>query len=270
MTSGDRRAAVDRDRVQVRASPVADAEEHRAVVAREGGRRARVRRPAGHHVAIERRGQVDRSAVVQRHAPEAGVTDRVAGPADDDERRAIRRPRDGAADTVGEGDDLRLGAAPVRVHELDGRPVGQVGIGRRRGSEGELQAVRRPGRVSGVPVAMRELSALLRLDVEDVHVLADAPQEAGAVRLVVQPVDHDRLLRPPRACGFVVGVDAGIGRGREGDLRAVRAPDGCAGAERERRQLLGLPAVARQEPDLRRPVRRPQERDRGAVRRPGG
>ena len=145
--------AVERDRVQVRAPAVADAEEHGAAVAGELRRAARVRGRAGHHVAVERGGQVDRLAAVERQPQQARVADRAVEAPGDDERRPVRRPRDRAADAVLEPDRLRSGAVR-RVDDVDRRAEGEVGVRRRRGGEREPRPVRRPRRVAGVPVAV--------------------------------------------------------------------------------------------------------------------
>src|SRR5262249_62244914 len=56
----------------------------------------------------------------------------------------------------------------------------------------------------------------------------------------------------------------------EGDLRAVGAPDGPPGAERQFGQRPWLASLGREEPDLRGPVTCAEEGDRRAVGRPRG
>ena len=206
--------AVERDRVQVRAPAVADAEDHRAAVAGELRRAARICGRAGHHVAVERGGQVDRLAAVERQPQQARVADRAVEVPGDDERRPVRRPCDRAADAVLEPDRLRSRALR-RVDDVDRRAEGEVGVRRRRGGERQPRPVRRPRGVAGVPVAVGQPAAVLRLEVDDVQVLAQPAQEARAVGLVVEPVGDDRRL----------GLDArGRFRPRPARRRGRRAP----------------------------------------------
>ena len=163
--------AVERDRVQVRAPAVADAEDHGAAVAGELRRAARVCGRAGHHVAVERGGQVDRLAAVERQPQQARVADRAVEVPGDDERRPVRRPGDRAADAVLEPDRLRSRALR-HGDDVHRRAEGEVDVRRCRRGERQPRPVRRPCGVAGVPVAVGQPAAVLRLEVDDVQVLA--------------------------------------------------------------------------------------------------
>ena len=75
------------------------------------------------------------------------------------------------ADAVVEPDRLRSRAVS-RVDDVDRRAEGEVGVGRRRRGERQPRPVRRPRGVAGVPVAVGQLAAVPRLEVDDVQVLA--------------------------------------------------------------------------------------------------
>ena len=103
--------------------------------------------------------------------------------------------------------------------------------------------------------------------------LAQRTEEAGAIRLVAEAIDHNGLGRPPGSRALLlalVGRGGRIGGRSERDLRAVGAPYRRAGPQPQRRELLGLAAVRREEPHLCRPIFRTEERDRRAIRRPCG
>ena len=98
-TTGRGVATVERDGVQVGAAAVADAEQHGAAVAGElrqsrPGSRARRASRCGR---ARRRGRPARRRPAERAAGRACPTGSPR-PADDEQRRAVRRPRDRAAD----------------------------------------------------------------------------------------------------------------------------------------------------------------------------
>ena len=148
---GDDAAGAGEDRSllvpQVRAAAVADREEHAAVggLDRAG---AGVRRPAGHHVAVEVAGDVDRVAAVERDADQVGVPEAEARVPDDEQAAAVGGVRDGAGDAVLEGDDARLGLAVGHVEEVDRGPEGEVAVRAEPAGEGE-RARRRVTRPAG-------------------------------------------------------------------------------------------------------------------------
>ncbi|GAB3981026.1 hypothetical protein GCM10027615_60770 [Plantactinospora veratri] len=256
-------AATGRHRVEVGAATVADAEQHRVAVVGELRQRARISGAARHDVAVQRGREVGDRAGVERYPQQAGVADRRTFGADGQQRRPVGGPGDGGTDTVGQPDRPGYGLRRTDVHRVQRCPEGQVRVG--RGGRGERQPgpLRRPGRVTGVPVAAGELPAPPGGDVDDMQVPASASQQAGAVTLVVEPVRDERgaAVRPVAP----VVVDGG----HERDRRAVRAPDRATGAERQPGQRFGFATGGGEQPHLRVPVPGAQERDPVTLRRPG-
>ncbi|WP_234359261.1 hypothetical protein [Plantactinospora sp. BC1] len=244
------------------AATVADAEEHGVAVVDELRQRARISGAARHDVAVQRGRQVGDRSGVERYPEQAGVADGCALGADGQQRRPVRGPGDGGTDAVGQPDRPGYGRRVVDVHRVQRGPEGQVRVGGGGRDERQPVSLRRPGRVTGVPVAAGELPAPSGGDVDDVQVSASAAQQAGAVTLVVEPVRDDR--------GAVVrAVAPVVDGGHERDGRAVGAPDRAAGAERQFGQRFGLATGGREQPHLRVPVPGAQERDPVALRRPG-
>ena len=81
---------------------------------------------------------------------------------------------------------------------------------RRRRGERERLAVGGPCRIACVPIAARELAAVLRLHVEDVEMLAQRTEEAGAIRLVAEAIDDNGLGRPRGSRAVLLAL---VGRG---------------------------------------------------------
>lgn len=247
-------ATVGGDRPQVGAAAVAETEPHPALaLVRQA---AGVGGAAGHHVAVQGIGEVGDLAVVDADAVQVGVADRVACPADHEQRRPVGRPVDGGGHPVGEREHARPGVRVVHLQEVHRRAVVQVAVGAFPAGEGECGAVRRPGRGARAVPSVGELPELAARHVEDVHLRADLTEHPLAVGLVVEAVrDH----RSPRAAGRV-------DRRGEREPAAVRAPTRCTGSDRQVRHLLGLASPGVDDGDL--PVA--EEGEPGAVRGPDG
>ena len=233
---------------------------------------SRIAGAAGHDVTVERRREIYRIAIVERDAQEVRVRGRalVRVQCNGENSGTIRRPAEGEGSCVGERDQSWIGH-PVGSDDVDRRAEDQVAVRRHRSRKRKLFPVRRPGRIAAVPVAARDLAALPSFDLDHVQVRADAAPHPYAVCLVVEALGDEWsvsaaspvVLALPRRCQQIDG------RG-EGDLRAVGAPDGPSGTERQFGQRPRLASLGREEPDLRRPVTGAEEGDRGAVGRPRG
>ncbi len=257
------------DRVQLGVAAVAGAEQHGG--AGRPRERAGVAGTARHDVPVQRRRQIDGFPAVQGNSQQPEVPGCGVAAADGEQRGAVGGPVDRGAHAVAGAGQAGLAATVTGLDDVRAGAERQVGIGVRSRGKRQERAVRRPGGVTRVPVPRSHLPDLAGGDVEDVDVLAQRPQQPGAVGLEAEPVGDHRSTRAAGPGGVVFAFVRGeVDRGGEGDLRAVRAPDRGARAERERGDLLGLTAIRGQQPHLGGTVLGAQEREPGAVRRPGG
>ncbi len=145
--------------------------------------------------------------------------------ADDDEAAAVGRPKNGSGEPISQRD---LRGARLRIESVDRehRPHQRSVTVGRTPREGQRPAVRRPRRAVGVIVAVRQLAGLSRDDIEDEQLLAHGAERPRTIGLVVEPVNDDRVV----AAGIRRST---VDRGGEGDVCAVRAPDGSTRACRQ-------------------------------------
>jgi hypothetical protein len=272
---GDERprlSTLERNGVQMRATVIADAEHDVPPVAGDLWESARIAGAAGHHVAVERRREVHRLAVLERDAQEVRVRGEalLRVPGHGENAGPVGCPAGAEGGRVCEGHELRIGL-PVGRDAVERRPEDEVAIGGRRGSEGEVLPVRRPGRLAGVQVAARDLPALAGLHLHHVQVHTDAAPDSHAVGLVVDSLGDEWFVTAALPLvGALPRRREQVDGSGEDDPRAVGAPDGPAGAQRQIRQRPRLASCRRQEPELRGPVGGAEKGDRGAVGRPGG
>ncbi|GAA3623951.1 hypothetical protein GCM10022267_07570 [Lentzea roselyniae] len=131
-----RRAAAEVHRVELRAPAVARAEQHRVSVQRWWS--AGVAGLAGHHVAVQRCGQVAHLAV-ERDVQQAEVSGSGGGPSGDEQ--AVLRPRDRRGLARGEPGQLRFRTSGDLddVHRHAERQVGVLVTGRRERESGAVR-----------------------------------------------------------------------------------------------------------------------------------
>ena len=250
-------AAGDIDRVQVAQAPVAHAEEYACAVVDQRRHRTGICRSAGHHVPVERRGQVGHLIGGQADAQQPRVTLGRACVADDDEARGVRGPQQRFRVPVAERDDPGV---RLRVVRLDGPHRSHEGAAAALGSrrERDRRAVRRPCRRVHELVAVGQLAHGAGRDIEHVQLRAHRAEVAQAVGLVVGPVHDDRR--------GILRAGCGVHRRGEGDVTAVRAPHRRARAESERGEAPRLSSADVHQEHLRG-IRRPVAGTRSACRR---
>ena len=193
---------------------------------------------------------------------------RRALPADDDERLAVGRERDGAREPVGERDHLGARLHVGGVDDVDGRAAGRGPARTGIAVKASFAPSAPQRRAQDVGVGIRQLADVAGLEVEHVQLHPHAADEAHAVDLVAERVGDDRVAAPalrgrrrasPSAASTSTGRD-------EGDAGAVGAPHAehrprsagwCAASARRRRAGGSTAARRAGTRGCCRPARRP-------------
>ena len=247
----DRRREQDGPAIRRRDEPRPLAQRHVAV-----HRRVRLELAPGQQVRPAARRRV---RAVGREPPDPGpVADPRPLVAERQDRRPVARPRRVEEDRIAAVRDER-DLARRDLHDPDRPPLLEVRVPAPVRGERDPGAVRRPG---GMLLGRRtrdERPCRAGLDVDEPQVLVLVVDEAGAVVLVVQPVDEPvvgqrRLaglrLRGPAALPAVLLDRRAQRGGQDRERPAVRRPGELAHALRQVREAPRLTTVERQQEHL--------------------